>query len=150
MQPIGMRAQDSLRLEKGYGVWSLEFAHVLHARDGGARSLRRLRQGRVHRTRGGTRGARCRPAQRLVLLSIDAADADVTGFEPVWHGSRKVGFVTSGAYGHYVEQSLALAYVDTAVAEGAAPLSVHVVGERRAGRILTEPPYDPKGLKLRG
>ncbi len=26
MKPIGMRAQDSLRLEKGYGVWSLEFA----------------------------------------------------------------------------------------------------------------------------
>ena len=26
LRPIGMRAQDSLRLEKGYGVWSLEFS----------------------------------------------------------------------------------------------------------------------------
>ena len=28
LKPIGMRAQDSLRLEKGYGVWSLEFTQA--------------------------------------------------------------------------------------------------------------------------
>ena len=44
-------------------------------------------------TRGNSSAARRRspsaqtgPAQRLVLLAIDATDADVTGFEPVWRG----------------------------------------------------------------
>jgi len=29
-------------------------------------------------------------------------------------------------------------------------LSVHVVGEARAARLLSAPPYDPQGLRLRG
>ncbi len=85
-----------------------------------------------------------------MLLAIDAVDADVTGFEPVSVGTRKVGFVTSGAYGHHVKQSLALAYVERSIAEKPVPLTVPVVGEPRTARILAEPPYDPKGLKLRG
>ena len=66
MQPIGMRAQDSLRLEKGYGVWSLEFATVVHRSHVGSRAVRRLRQGGFHRPRGGPRRAaeRSGPAAR--------------------------------------------------------------------------------------
>ena len=61
-----------------------------------------------------------------------------------------MGFVTSGAYGHHVGQSLALAYVDTAVAVERPTLSVPVIGDRRAAVILPEVPYDPDGLRLRG
>jgi dimethylglycine dehydrogenase len=89
-------------------------------------------------------------AQRLVLLRIDATDADATGFEPVRADGRRVGFVTSGAYGPHVRQSLAFAYVDRAILERPVPLEVDVVGERRAARILAEPPYDPRGARLRG
>ena len=60
-----------------------------------------------------------------------------------------MGFVTSGAYGHHVGKSLALAYVDRDVAESAPELTVFVVGEPRTARILPEIPYDPKGAKLR-
>ena len=150
MQPIGMRAQDSLRLEKGYGVWSLEFAQAYTPAMAGLDRFIAFDKGEFIGREAALAERGASPAQRLVLLSIDAGDADVTGFEPVWQGTRKVGFVTSGAYGHYVEQSLALAYVDAAIAAEAAPISLHVVGERRAARILTEPPYDPKGHKLRG
>ncbi len=149
MKPIGMRAQDSLRLEKGYGVWSLEFAQAYTPAMSGLDRFIAFDKGEFIGREAALAERGASPAQRLMLLSIDAAGADVTGFEPVWQGTRKVGFVTSGAYGHYVEQSLALAYVDAAIA-AEAPISVHVVGERRAARILTEPPYDPKGFKLRG
>ncbi len=83
-------------------------------------------------------------------MSVDSADADVTGYEPVSAGEQRVGFVTSGAYGHHVRQSLALAYVDAAIAAHPVPLRVEVVGVPRAARILAEPPYDPRGLKARG
>ncbi len=150
MQPIGMRAQDSLRLEKGYGVWSLEFAQAYTPAMAGLDRFIAFDKGEFIGREAALAERAASAAQRLMLLAIDAGDADVTGFEPVWQGTRKVGFVTSGAYGHYVEQSLALAYVDAAVAAEADPISIHVVGERRAARILTEPPYDPKGRKLRG
>ena len=51
-------------------------------------------------------------AQLLVLLEVDAADADASTDEGIWLEGRRVGFVTSGAYGHHVGKSLALAYVD--------------------------------------
>ena len=58
-----------------------------------------------------------------------------------------VGFVTSSAYGHYVKQSLALAYVDNNAINS--ELTVDVIGEPRRCVILNEPAYDPKGERLR-
>ncbi|MGO9716937.1 MAG: GcvT family protein [Steroidobacteraceae bacterium] len=150
MKPIGMRAQDSLRLEKGYGVWSLEFAQSYTPAMSGLDRFVAFDKGEFIGRNAALADRDAGPAQRLVLLAIDAVDADVTGFEPVSVGTRKVGFVTSGAYGHHVKQSLALAYVERSIAEKPVPLTVPVVGEPRTARILAEPPYDPKGLKLRG
>jgi dimethylglycine dehydrogenase len=150
MKPIGMRAQDSLRLEKGYGVWSLEFAQsYTPAMSGLDRFIAFDKGDFIGRAAALEERARG-PAQRLVLLSIDSPDADVTGYEPVRADDRVAGFVTSGAYGHHVRQSLALAYIDAALAaQATAPLSVDVVGAQRPARLLREPPYDPRGLRLR-
>jgi dimethylglycine dehydrogenase len=150
MRPIGMRAQDSLRLEKGYGVWSLEFAQSCTPAMSGLDRFIAFDKGDFIGREAALNERDRSPDQRLVLLAIDALDADATGFEPVWVGQRRVGFVTSGAYGHHVKQSLALAYVDQAIVDSSEPIEVHVVGERRPARILIEPPYDPRGLRLRG
>ena len=85
----------------------------------------------------------------LVTLRIDAKDADASGFEPVKRDGKLVGFVTSGAYGHHVGQSLALAYVDKGLVGSGAPLTVDVIGENRPAVMLSEPAYDPQGARLR-
>jgi dimethylglycine dehydrogenase len=89
------------------------------------------------------------PTERLVLLEIDALDADVTGYEPIYHHDRRVGYVTSGCYGHHVKKSLALGYIEATLTTGTAALSVTVVGQSRTARILTTPPYDPSGARMR-
>ena len=89
-------------------------------------------------------------AQQLVLLEVDAGDADASADDGIWIGDRRVGFVTSGAYGHHVKKSLALAYVDRDVIEPAVDLDVYIVGEARTARILPAAPYDPTSSKLRG
>lgn len=150
LKPIGMRAQDSLRLEKGYGVWSLEFAQSYTAAMAGLDRFIAFDKGEFIGRAAAMAERATGPAQRLVLLSLDSAEADVTGFEPVMAGERRVGFVTSGAYGHHVGQSLALAYVDRDIAAHPVPLLVAVLGQARRTQILAEPPYDPRGLKVRG
>jgi dimethylglycine dehydrogenase len=149
LKPIGMRAQDSLRLEKGYGVWSLEFAPSYTAAAAGLDRFISFDKGEFIGRAAALAEREQPPAQRLVLLRIEARNADVTGYEPVFAGNTRVGFVTSGAYGHHVQQSLALAYVDRAVAQAPVPLTVTVVGEARPALLLREPPYDPLGLRLR-
>ncbi len=150
MRPIGMRAQDSLRLEKGYGVWSLEFSTSVTPVMAGLDRFVALDKGPFI-GREAARAARSGvPSQRLVLLEIDSPDADATGYEPIHHDGRRIGYVTSGAYGHHVRRSLALAYVDTACSRMQDPLFVTIIGVPRAARILGEPPYDPSGSRLRG
>jgi dimethylglycine dehydrogenase len=86
---------------------------------------------------------------KLVYLSIDAANADALGNEPVYHGERLAGLTTSGAYGHKVQQSLAFAYVDPKLARLGQEFEVAILGERRPARIIAEPSYDPKNERLK-
>ena len=150
MRPIGMRAQDSLRLEKGYGVWSLEFSTSCTPAMAGLERFVAADKGDFIGRDAFLAAQAAGPEMRLVLLQVDAPDADATGYEPIHREDQRIGYVTSGAYGHHVRQSLALAYVDTAWCETSDPLSVTILGKPRAARILRAPPYDPTGSKLRG
>ena len=150
MRPIGMRAQDSLRLEKGYGVWSLEFSTTCTpAMAGLERFVAEDKDDFIGRE-AFLAARETGPEMKLVLLHVESPDADATGYEPIHHDDRRIGYVTSGAYGHHVRQSLALAYVDTGWCEATDPLSVTLLGKSCAARILRAPPYDPTGSKLRG
>jgi len=147
LRPIGDRAVDSLRLEKGYGIWSAEFRQENTPGESGLdRFVAFDKQdfvGREAALRERERG----PSRRLVLLAVDAADADAAQDDGVWAGDRLVGLATSGAYGHHVGRSLALAYVDQEALDE--DLTLFVVGEPRAAEIWPEIPYDPTGTKLR-
>lgn len=56
-------------------------------------------------------------------------EADAAGYEPVDRRGKLVGFVASGGYGHTVQTSLAMAYVDTEVPVSAEDLTVTVLGK---------------------
>ena len=90
------------------------------------------------------------PPLRLALLEVDASDAVAHGHEPVHHAGRRIGYVTSGAYGHHVQRNLALAYLESRLCRTRDPLSVTLIGKPRAARVLEAAPYDPHGTKLRG
>ena len=146
---IGDRAIDSLRLEKAYGIWSAEFTQAYTPGMSGLDRFVAYDKDDFIGRDAARQEREVGSAQRLVLLDVDADKADASGDEGIWLDGRRVGFVTSGSYGHFVKKSLALAYVDTEIAAAAPELVVHVIGEERAARILPEAPYDPKGEKLR-
>jgi dimethylglycine dehydrogenase len=146
---IGDRAVDALRIEKGYGIWSAEYRQDCTPGESGLDRWVAFDKGEFVGREAALRERETGPARRLVILDVDAADADASTDEGVWVGDRRVGFVTSGAYGHTVQRSLALAYVDRDVAEPATQVSVYVVGDPRPATILSEPPYDPHGVRLR-
>jgi len=150
LRPFGLRALDSLRLEKGYGIWSAEFAQNITAAMCGLDHHVAPAKGNFIGRDAFLREQEAGPAQRLVILDVDAHDADARGFEPVWLGDRRVGYVTSGAYGHSVGKSLAMAYVDADVLAGSHSLEVDLIGDRRTASVLPQCPYDPTGDRLKG
>ena len=90
------------------------------------------------------------PKQTQVTLEIEALDADASGYEPVWMDGQKVGFVTSGGYGHTTGKSLAMALVDADKTAVGTDVTVHVVGVERPAKIIAPSPYDPNGTAMRG
>ena len=149
--PVGSRALMSLRLEKGYGSWSREYSPEYWPHEQGMDRLCKMSKNFLNK--GALEKVLAKDTrQKMVLLQLDASstnasNADATGGEPVFKNGRGIGHVTSGAYGHSVRMSLALAMVKDACPGD--EVDVMVLGRPHKAKILHRPPFDPKGEKLR-
>ena len=146
---VGMYALLSLRIEKGFGIWTREFSRDYTPAESGLSRFVAYDKGDFIGRDAALRDREAPPGRRLVLLEVDALDAEANYLEPVWSGDERVGFVTSAAYGHACGKSLAMGYIANHAAAARTALHVTIVGERRACRILGEPPIDPTGSRMR-
>jgi len=147
---MGMYALNSLRLEKGFGIWSREFSRDYTPRMSGLDRFVAYDKGDFIGREAALSDRASVPDRRLRLLAVESPEADAAGYEPIWHSEKVVGFVTSGGYGHCAGMSLALAYVESGISDEETELSVSILGERRKCRILRQPPVDPTGERMRG
>ncbi|NOX30327.1 MAG: FAD-dependent oxidoreductase, partial [Actinobacteria bacterium] len=146
---VGVSALLSMRLEKGFGIWGREFSpDYKPSQNDMSRFINYDKTGFVGRD-AALVDRDAGPSSRLVVLNLDATTSDATGFEPVLSGDTKVGFVTSGGYGHRTGESLALAYVDTAYSASGTEFEVPLVGEPHRAKIVDEVPFDPTGSRMR-
>ena len=149
--PVGSRALMSLRIEKGYGSWSREYSPEYWPQEVGLDRLCKMEKDFLNKA--AAVDTMAKPArEHLVILALDtaqtdASNADATGGEPIFKDGKGIGRVTSGAYGYAVGQSLALGFVRDAVPGDT--VEVMVLGKPHKATILAEPPFDPKGEKLR-
>ena len=86
----------------------------------------------------------------LVTLEVESEDSEASGYEPLWSDGKRVGYVTSGGYGHVVGKSLAMALVEPDLAEPGTELTCHIVGQERPVKVIDPSPYDPQGRAMRG
>lgn len=147
---VGIYALNSLRLEKGFGIWSREFSRDFTPRMAGlGRFIAYDRPGFIGRD-AALRDRDSEPTRRLVTLAVDAADADASGYEPILLENRLVGFVTSGGYGCCAKTSLAMGYLDAHIPDDQKNLTISIMSELRPCRVLREPIVDPAGIRARG
>jgi dimethylglycine dehydrogenase len=149
LRAFGARALNSMRLEKSFGTWAREFRPIYGPYEAGLGRFVDLQKGnfvgRAAATEANERGA----ALRLLAFSVDAADADASGDEPIWHDGKVVGAVTSGGYGHSAQTSLALGYVPSKLAAQDGGFEIEIIGARRTARPLHGAAFDPQGLRMR-
>ncbi|MFQ6023636.1 MAG: FAD-dependent oxidoreductase [Acidiferrobacterales bacterium] len=148
---FGGRALFSLRLEKNYGIWTYEFRPDFTAAEAGLdvfidfdKAVDFIGKEPALAERGAG------PKRRLVVLVVDADDADVNRDEPVFHNGGCVGYVTSGGYAHYTKNSVAMAYVPAELAREGTEFEIEILGAKRPAKIQLEPLYDPKRERMRG
>lgn len=90
------------------------------------------------------------PARRLVAFDVDADDADVHGYEPIWLDGAVVGFCTSGGYSHFAGKSIAQGFLPTDKIQEGRAVEIEILGQMRPARVISTPLFDPDGTRMRG
>lgn len=145
---FGYRALDSLRLEKAYRLWGADMSTEYTPLEAGLERFVRFDKGdfvgRDVLLRQRDQGVR----RRLACLAVETADADAHGYEPIFADDGAVGYVASGGYGHFVEKSIAFAYLPVDHAVPGTTLAVELLGERCPATVVHAPLYDPENVRL--
>jgi glycine cleavage system T protein len=146
--PIGYKALDSLRLEKGYLYWSkditpadnpleagLGFAVDFNKADFIGRSaLLKIKADGMKR--------------KLCAIVLDAQHG-LFGGESVYHNGRLIDRIRSAAYGHTIGMDIGLVYLPHSLATAKTQLEVDVMGRRIAAEVAAKPLVDACGKRLR-
>jgi dimethylglycine dehydrogenase len=149
IREVGFNAMLSTRIEKSFGIWSAEFTQGYTPGMTGMDRWIDWDKEFVGKAAAMAERDGNGPAQIQVTLEVDADGADASGYEPIWADGERVGFVTSGAYGHHTGKSLAMALVVRDKSAEGTELSVHIVGVERPARVIAASPHDPDGKAMR-
>jgi dimethylglycine dehydrogenase len=151
MQPFGMRAMMSLRLDKFFGSWMSEFSPDYTAAETGLDRFISFKKNTDFIGRAVAETERqTSPARQLCAFEVEAEDADVVAYEPVWVEGKVVGFCTSGGYSHYAGKSIAQALIPREMAREGLAVEIEILGQMRPARLITEPLFDADGARMRG
>jgi dimethylglycine dehydrogenase len=146
IRPFGMRAMMSLRLDKWFGSWGREFSpDYTPAETGLDRFVRYNKPTDFIGKRAAMSEKAAGPTRRLTPIVVDAHDADVVAWEPVWLDGKVVGWCTSGGFSHWTGQSVAQGFLPPDRIIDGLPLEVEILGERRPARVHLGPLWDDSG-----
>ena len=138
--PFGMRAMMSLRLDRFFGSWLSEFSPDYTAAETGLDRFIRFSKNVDFIGRSAAEAERLTPPERqLVVFEVEARDADVVAYEPVFINGTVQGFCTSGGYSHHAEKSIAFAFLPRAVVTDDLSVEIEILGQLRPARRLLEP-----------
>ncbi len=147
----GMRAMESLRMEKSYRMWGTDLTPDYTPYEAGLDRFVRLNKGPFIGKEALEKQLAAGVPHRFVTLEVHGVvDADPLGNEPLYDLQGKlIGRATSGYYGHALAKSLAIGYVQSAFAPVGTELMIEILGQRKRATILVDSPYDPENKDLK-
>ena len=152
MRLFGFRALITMRLEKNFGTWFREYRPIYTPLEAGMERAMKFDHEFIGRAAVEAE-MKTGPARKLVMFTVDVdkdRPADVIGDEPVFHGGKVVGWITSGGYAHYSGVSLAMGYIPAELAKpGTTGFEIEIIGKMQKASLQLEPVLDPSGSRMR-
>ena len=150
LKPFGIRAMNSLRVEKSYKLVGTELSIEYSPYESG---LDRF----IHPNKGNFIGLEALNKWRekgfknkLVTMEVyNVTDADVLGNNPIYENGKVVGRATGGDFGFRLNKSIALGMVKPEIATTGQKLKIDILGKMHDATILDESPYDSENKLLR-
>ena len=148
ISPIGYKALDGLRIEKGYLYWSGDISpgdNPLEAGLGfcvdfskddfiGKNALLKIREAGLK--------------TKLCGLTLDA-DCCLFGGESVYKDGKIIDRIRSANHGYCANTDIALIYLPLEMSEPGTELEVEVMGKIIKAEVASMPIVDPKGARIR-
>ena len=150
LKPFGIRAMDSLRIEKTYKLVGTEMSIEYSPLESGLDRFVHLNKGnfigRDELVAWQQKGFK----NKLVTLEVmDVEDADALGNNPIYKDEKVVGRATGGNYGFRVQKSLAIAMVEPKYAKVGTELNMDILGKIHPVKVIEDSPYDPNNDLIR-
>src|SRR5207245_403466 len=127
---VGMRAMESLRLEKSYRMWGSDMTPDYTPFEASLDRFVRMNKGYFVGREALEKQLAAGVPNRFVPLEVHGVtDADPLGNEPLFErGGRMIGRATSGYYGHCLRKSLAIGYARSEYAQPGTQLTIEILG----------------------
>ncbi|MCA0206825.1 MAG: FAD-dependent oxidoreductase [Proteobacteria bacterium] len=147
--PFGMKALNSLRIEKGYRAWKGDLSTDYSLLEGGLGRF--IDWSKDFPGKAALESERQRgTAKSFTILTVDAPDFDPPYMANVWAGESIVGEVTSAAWGYRTGGCVALATIATEHCAPGTALEVEIYGSRHRARVEGAGPlWDASNERLR-
>jgi|ETNmetMinimDraft_11_1059920.scaffolds.fasta_scaffold00859_3 dimethylglycine dehydrogenase len=145
LKPFGGRALMSMRLEKNWGAWTLDFRPDFTAKESGLDFFINWNKDFI----GKESAKKDKSKLKLTPLIIETDDIDVTNNEAIVKDGTSIGYITSGGFAHHVKKSVAYSYLDEEILKTNEKFQVEINGNFYNSTIIKEPLYDPRGTKMR-
>jgi aminomethyltransferase len=140
IQPIGLGARDTLRLEMKYALYGNDIDQTTNPLEAGLGWVVKPAKGEFI-GREAIEALRARGIVRK-LVGFEMVERAVPrhGYR-LMGGGAPVGVVTSGSFGPSVERSIGIGYVPSALAAAGSELAVEIRGAAHAARVVKTPFY---------
>jgi len=143
---FGSRAVESMRLEKGYLHWKADLITEYTPFETGLDRFVKMDKPEFI----GKAALKARKSRRkLVTLIVDTTSAPAHPGASIMAGGKVVGTISSGDWGHRVNQNIALGFIDADIAESDKPLTIDILGDLIPAHRVTSPLYDPENSRLK-
>jgi 4-methylaminobutanoate oxidase (formaldehyde-forming) len=155
IRPVGYRALESLRLEKGYRAWSSDITPNDTPFEAGLGWAVKMGTNRPFLGREALEAVSGRPlGKRLAGFCTDDPSAVLLGRETILRDGVPVGYLSSGGFGYTLNAGVGLGYVRNADGVSrewleAGHYELVVAGETVPARISLRPFFDPEGKRVR-
>ena len=150
LKPFGIRAMDSLRIEKSYRLPGRELSIEYAALESGLDRFVAENKGDFHGRNGLAEWKSRGFLYGFATLEVHGVtDADALGNNPIYLDGRVIGRATSGGYGHRIQKSLVLAMINPSNIKIGLKVKIDILGNKFDASIIEESPYDPENEKLK-
>ena len=150
----GYRVIETLRLEKGYRAWGAEIGPDHTPVEAGLAWAMKMKSGIPFQGREAVAAQLAGGVKKRMATFTAAPDVVLLGRETIYRNGERVGWLSSGGFGHTLQKSIGMGFVrhpggvtEDFVVSGTYELEV--ASERVPAQVTLEPLYDPKNLKVK-